>query len=302
MVRHVTAGVDESGESLAAAHWAAREALRRGGALRLVHAWKGQPQPAPAVPADATLRLLAEQTLERAAGSVRAAHPGLTVEDQLVPESAVTVLLTEAGDAELLVLGSRGLGRITGFVVGSVSQRVVARAPCPLVLVRAGETSADEHLPAMNGVSPDEIPETPFRDVVLGLDTRHPSDELIGFAFEAARRCGASLHVIHACGMAPAHAAHGRSGPASRQDPAAEREHLLAAMLRPWREKIPGVPVTGTVFRGRAAPELVRASARASLVVVGRRTRDARLGTHIGSVTHAVLHHAGCPVAVVPHA
>ncbi|MGW0821666.1 universal stress protein [Streptomyces sp. NPDC002845] len=70
----------------------------------------------------------------------------------------VAALLAAAEEAELLVLGSRGLSGVTGFVVGSVSQRVVARSPRPVVLVRAGETSAGAHLPASDGVSPEEIP------------------------------------------------------------------------------------------------------------------------------------------------
>lgn len=302
MVRHVTAGVDESSESLAAAHWAAREALRRGAALRLVHAWAWQLTPAPSVPMGMTQRGWAEETLKRAVGSVRAAHPGLPVEDRLVQDSAVTALLEAAGDSDLLVLGSRGLGRVAGFAVGSVSQRVVARCPRPVVLVRAGETFADEHLPVSVGLSPDEIPETPYRDVVLGLDTRHSCDELVEFAFESARRLGASLRVVHTFTAPAAHAAQGRPGPAAGPELLAEREHGVVATLRPWCEKYPGVPVTETVSEGRAAPELVRASAHASLVVVGRRIRDARIGTHIGAVTQAVLHHVGCPVAVVPHA
>jgi nucleotide-binding universal stress UspA family protein len=85
-------------------------------------------------------------------------------------------------------------------------------------------------------------------------------------------------------------------------EPLAENGRLVAATLRPWCEKFPGVPVSETVSAGRAAPQLVRASTRACLVVVGRRTRDARLGAHIGPVAHAVLHHVACPVAVVPHA
>jgi len=302
MVRYVTAGVDESGESLAAAHWAAREALRRGGVLRLVHAWTPQSSPVPAMPADTTRRDQAQQTLQRAVRSVRAARPGLATEELLSADSAVSALLSAAEESEVLVLGSRGLAPVAGFVVGSVSQRVVARSPRPVVLVRAGETSADEHLPALNGVSPDEIPEIPYRDVVLGLDPRHPCDELIEFAFDAARRRTTGLQVIHAFSRVPGQAAAGRSGPVPGPEPLAGPEHTVAALLRPWREKFPGVPVTETVTEGRAATELVRASARACLVVVGRRTWDVRLGTHIGSVVHAVLHHAGCPVAVVPHA
>ncbi|MCN9242233.1 universal stress protein [Streptomyces sp. RY43-2] len=299
MVRYVTAGVDESDESLAAAHFAAREAMRRGSTLRLVHAWL--PQPSPALEVEPTWRALAEQTLERAVRSVRAARPELPLEEVLTGDSAVTALLAAAEDSEVLVLGSRGLGPLTGFVVGSVSQRVVARSPRPVVLVRAGETLVDEHLPAPDGISPHEIPEIPYLDVVLGLDVGQPADEPIGFAFDAARRRGTVLRVIHAH-RTPAHAAVGRTGTAPEPEPLAEQEQTLVAMLRPWREKFPDVPVTETVIEGRPAVELVHASARACLVVVGRRTGEARLGAHVGSVVHALLHHAECPVAVVPHA
>ncbi|MEU6371438.1 universal stress protein [Streptomyces sp. NPDC046931] len=302
MAQHVTAGVDATTESLAAAHWAAREALRRGAGLRLVHAWRGQPGLVPPVSADTARRRVAERDLRRSVASVRAAHPGLRMEDVLLSASPVAVLLAAAEEAEVLVLGSRGLGRIAGFALGSVSQRVLARSSRPVVLVRAGETTADEHLPALDGVSPEEIPETPYRDVVLGLDTEHPSDELLGFAFESARRRDAGLRVIHAMGAVPAHADDGPPDTAPPGEPLAGRDHILVAALRPWCEKFPRVPVTESVAEGRAAAELVHASACASLLVVGRRRRDAHLGPHIGSVTHAVLHHARCPVAVVPHA
>jgi len=293
MVRHVITGVDGSPESLAAAHWAAREALRRGASLNLVHAWQRHPRPAPSVPADRTGHEWAEQILDRAAGSIRAAHPGLRVVERLVSGSAAAALLAAAGDTELLVLGSRGLGPVAGFMVGSVSQRVVARSSRPLVLVRAGGSAAAEHFSVLDGVSPEEVPETPYRDVVLGLDTRRPRDEPIAFAFESARRRGATLHVIHAFATP--------RGPVSGPELLAARERAVVAALRPWCEKFPGVSVVETVSEGRAATALVGAAAGASLVVVGRRPRDRRLGPHIGAVTHAVLHHVGCPVAVVPH-
>ncbi|WP_316730304.1 universal stress protein [Streptomyces sp. 11x1] len=113
--------------------------------------------------------------------------------------------------------------------------------------------------------------------MVLGLDTRRPCDELIEFAFGSARRRDARLHVIHVI--------------------SASSE--LTEDSRP--EPVSGVPVVETVAEGRVTAELVRASTGASLAVVGRRTRDGRPGSHIGRVTHAVLHHVGCPVAVVPH-
>ncbi|GHE55840.1 universal stress protein [Streptomyces capitiformicae] len=303
MHRHVTAGVDESTESLAAAHWAAREAVRLGAELRLVHTWAWHPRPPASVPADVSERRWAEQTLDRAVVSVRSAHPGLRIVDRLVADSPVDTLLEEADKAELLVLGSRGLGAVTGFVVGSVSQRLVARSSRPVVLVRARQTLGDEHLPTPDGISPEEIPQTPYRDVVLGLETSHTCDELIEFAFATAARRGARLRVIHAYRIPTPHAVDDSSAPTPSPELLAARERAVVATLRPWYDKFPGVSVVESVVQGRAATALVRAATGAGLVVVGRRIRDGHLGIgpHTGPVTHAVLHHAGCPVAVVPH-
>ncbi|GGW42871.1 hypothetical protein GCM10010503_19250 [Streptomyces lucensis JCM 4490] len=197
------------------------------------------------------------------------------------------------------MLGSLGLGRTAGFVTGSVSQRVVGRAPCPVVLVRAGTSAADEHLPATDGVAPEEIPGIPYRDVVLGLDVGHPCDDLLAFAFDAAHRRRTGLRVVHVFRTPPA-------DPAAPAVPAAERlaavERAVVAALRPWCEKYPEVRVTETVVEGRPGAELVRATAGAGLVVVGRRIAGSRLGAHTGPVTHAVLHHVRGAVAVVPHA
>ncbi|MFD5625223.1 universal stress protein [Streptomyces sp. NPDC127072] len=302
MLRHVTTGIDGSPESLAAAHWAAREAARRGAALRLVHAWEWHPRPGPSVPADMSERALAEDLSARMADSMRATHPGLRVIDQAVADSPVAALLRAAEQAELLVLGCRGLGGVAGFLMGSVSQRVVARAPRPVVLVRVGGSAVDEHFSAPDGISPEEIPGIPYRDVVLGLDTGRSCDELIEFAFDAAGRRAASLRVIHTYSGAPSVAAADALVPMRGPELLAEHEHAVTTTLRPWREKFPEVAVTESVTEGRAADELIKASAGAALVVVGRRTRETRIGTRIGPVAHAALHHAPCPVAVVPHA
>ncbi|WP_306943064.1 universal stress protein [Streptomyces phaeochromogenes] len=81
----------------------------------------------------------------------------------------------------------------------------------------------------------------------------------------------------------------------------AQVRHELSDVLRSWRTKFPGVEVHEQTVIGGAGSNLVDASRDAALVVVGRRTRHAQFGTHIGPVTHAVLHHATAPVAVVPH-
>ncbi|MEU4659140.1 universal stress protein [Streptomyces sp. NPDC023723] len=314
MPHDIVVGVDGSPAGIAAAHWAAREAERRGAGLTVVHAWYRHARPAPYVPMDSNEHDWAEQLLREAVRSVRAAHPGLRITARLVCDATVATLLAASADADLLVLGSLGLGALGGFVTGSVSQRVVGRSARPVVLVRAGRTTADEHLPATDGIAPEEIPETPYRQVVLGLRTDRPGDEVIEFAFDAARRRDTGLRVVHAFRTPPRSApapsvplvSPAPEGPAapSPQPPAqalADEERTLTAVLRPWLEKYPTVRVTETVTEQRAAAALVRAGQDAGLLVVGRHTTDHRLGVHTGPVTHAALHHVGCPVAVVPH-
>lgn len=317
MLHDIAVGVDGSPASIAAAHWAAHEARRRGTGLSVVHAWYRHPRPAPSVPIDRTEHDWAEEILLDAASGLRAAHPDLRVTERLVCDSTVAALLAAGADSDMLVLGSLGLGAIGGFVTGSVSQRVVARSTHPVVLVRAGRGVAGDHLPAADGIAPDEIPKTPYREVVLGLHTGHPCDEVLEFAFDAARRRGTGLRVVHAFRSPTQHVsdaslvitppASGRPAsdqqaePQARAQAQADAERAVSAVLRPWREKYPKVRVAESVTEGRAAVALVHSAEHAGLLVVGRRASGHRLGAHVGPVAHAALHHAGCPVAVVPH-
>ncbi|MDF3299138.1 universal stress protein [Streptomyces tropicalis] len=315
MLSSVAAGIDGSREGLAAAHWAAQEAVRRGAGLVLVHARPDGPGPAPQsspdvpgpaphtpphTPPDGGGRTA--RVLHEAAVSVRAAHPGLEVAAREETGAPVPVLLAAAGRADVLVLGSLGLGRAArGWGTGSVARQVAGRSPCPVVLVRAGRCAADEHLPAVDGVAPDEIPETPYRTVVLGLDVTHPCDDVLAFGFEAARRRGADLLAVHAVTVPPP----GASAPGAEQgadpgtDVVAAREGALAAALRPWCEKYPAVAVTTAVVPGPAGAGLARAAAGAGLLVVGRRTGSGAPGS--GAVVPEVVQHVAAPVAVVPH-
>ncbi|QKZ16384.1 universal stress protein [Streptomyces chartreusis] len=292
MLPPVMAGVDGSAESLAAAEWAAREAARRDRPLRLVHAWQRQPRKDAGPSAAAAQRRVLRQAEDR----IRRTCPGVEVDAEQVEGPATGVLLHAA---ELVVLGSRGLSGFTGFVVGSVALGVVARATLPVVLVRAGEEASDDHLPAGDG-SPST--RTGYQDVVLGLDLGDPCDEVIEFAFEAARLRGARLHVVHAwqepspLGLGP-----GEIGLVNGPEQADEWLGFLDAVIKVWRDKYPEVEVVETVTEGRARSVLVRAATGASLLVVGRRTSERPAGPRTGPVTHAAVQHVGCPVAVVPH-
>ncbi|MDF3139894.1 MULTISPECIES: universal stress protein [unclassified Streptomyces] len=299
MLPPVMAGVDGSAESLAAADWAAREAMRRDRPLRLVHVWSWQPRQGAGTSATAAQRYLARRALRQAEDRVRRVCPGVKLDDEQIEGPATAALLRAAEQAELLVLGSRGLSGFTGFLVGSVALGVVARAARPVVLVRAGEEASDEHLPADDGSLSTH---TGYRDVVLGIDLDDPCDDVIEFAFEAARLRGARLHVVHAWqAQSPIGLGPGDIGLAEGPAQADEWLGFLTAVLKVWRDKYPEVEVAETVTEGRAQSVLVRASTGASLVVVGRRMTERPTGPRTGPVTHAAIHHIGCPVAVVPH-
>lgn len=292
MPRTVTVGLDGSPESRVAADWAAREAKLRGLPLKLVNVWEPAPTPIAQAPCSA------RKPVSSGVNTYRVKRPGncgrptqrSRCSSSRSPGGLAEVLTDAAKDAEPLVLGSRGLSGMGGFVVGSVGLAVVAHAERPVVLVRAeGDTSGtDSGVPAP-------------RPVVLGLDTTAPDDTLIGFAFEAAVLRGASLRVVHGWNEPP-YIAYGMSPDLElNAQIGAEEAAAVSEVLRPWRQKFPTVDVVEDSLSGKAANHLVDASAEASLVVVGRRIRRSALGAHIGPVTHAVLHHATAPVAVVPH-
>ncbi|MGP3948983.1 universal stress protein [Streptomyces sp. 7N604] len=299
MSRTVTAGLDGSRESLAAAAWAAREARRRGLPLRLVHAWEAQPYVTDPLVGPIAQRHWSERIPREAVAALRQQYPGVEITaDQIAGETAA-VLSAAAEDAELLVLGSRGLSGVAGFLVGSVALATVARARGPVVLVRAGEVAEDEHQPDSQGLPSTT---TPYRDVVLGLDLTRPCDEVIEFAFDAAARRAAVLRVVHGWSLPPIHGYGPEAiAPEPDDDFGARQDRALSDALRPWRAKFPGVEVIEQAMIGRPAHHLVDASADAGVMVVGRRNRRSPVGTHIGPVTHAVLHRSSAPVAVVPH-
>ncbi|MFC4612558.1 universal stress protein [Streptomyces maoxianensis] len=294
MSRPVVVGVDDSDECLAAVDWAADEAAARGTGLRLVNASQWPQHQLQAVKPSRETRTDREQSLLGAMEErVRARQSGVPMATEEVEGAPARALLAAGSDADLLVLGSPGLGTVGGFIVGSVGQEVVAEAKHPMVLVRPdyGDREAGAGAPGSDG----------RRKVVLGLDVHDVKDELLDFAFDFADRHAVPLHIVHTWHFPGLHhhsAAAGNGGP----DPGtkAERESALSDAVSPYRDRFPGVKVSEETAPGRAAGHLVQAASDAGLVVVGR--RRAASGAHIGSVTHAVIHHAPCPVAVVPHA
>jgi nucleotide-binding universal stress UspA family protein len=289
MTRPITAGSDGSEESLAALAWAAREAVRRRAPLHVVHAWRFQEQGAAGAVDREAQEGWARDALAEAVGTVTERHPDLTVTTDVREGDTVAALLAAAADAETLVLGSRGHGAVVGFLLGSVGQQVIAEATRPVVLVRAGAEAAGE---------------AAGREVVVGQQGEpEDSADVIGYAFEAAAARGATVRAVRAWTLPTVFTYSPSSMTLADEAGGLEQyEHkALGEALAPWRQRFPDVPVVEHVEMGSAGQVLLSVSRNAQLMVVGRRARRTAVGARIGSVAHGVLHHAECPVAVVPH-
>ncbi|MEV6250095.1 universal stress protein [Streptomyces sp. NPDC051742] len=288
MSREIVAGVDGSPESLAAADWAAREALNRGLPLRLAHAWRWEPLDLPLVQDRTAQEDGADAIVREAEATLAGRYPGLALTAEVIGDTPVAALLGSEEHAEMLVIGSRGHGAVTGFLLGSYGQQIIAGATRPVVAVRSRDG---------------EPAEPPTGHVLVGqLGSPEDSAAALGFAFGTAAARGASVRAVRAWSLPPLFA----YSPLSMRlaDDAGGlvpyEEKALSDALAPWRERYPDVPVTEHVELGSAGQVLLSASGAAQLLVVGRRARRGAVGPRIGSVAHAALHLAPCPVAVVP--
>jgi nucleotide-binding universal stress UspA family protein len=143
----IVVGVDGSAGAREALRFAAAEARLREVPLRVLHAWRpalidAAPEPwaVPFARPPLNVDLL---EIERARADSVLAHAleeveadGVPVEGELVEGAAVPALLGAAEGAELLVVGSRGLGGFRSLLLGSVGQQCADHAPCPVVIVR----------------------------------------------------------------------------------------------------------------------------------------------------------------------
>ncbi|MCX4767255.1 universal stress protein [Streptomyces sp. NBC_01275] len=294
MSHPVVAGIDGSAHSSVAADWAAREATLRGVELRLVHASPPLPGTAVPLPAVDGLRHMGERMLERTVADLGDRYPHLEVRGEQADDPPASALLAAARTAGLLVVGTRGTGGFDGLTVGSVALRTAMAAPCPVVLVPR------QHAGAFGGGMPSARGAT---QVVVGFDAHHPVSETVDFAFSAAEARGAGLRVVQAWAF-PADSVSPRTLAVTEEDRATWEDQevfQLSDALRAWQEKYPRVTVRPDVVLLHPAEALLSTSRSAELLVVGRRTDPQAVEGRLGFIAHGVLHHARCPVAVVPH-
>ena len=282
----IVVGVDGSASAQGALEWAAAEASALHRRLVIVH---GVIWPLMRVPldpssigaADILLQATADRILGDAEARAQSLAPDVKVTTEMVVAAAEPALLREARHAALLVVGSRGLGGFAGLLVGSVGVAVAAHAACPVVVVHPRR---------------DDDPTPAAGRIVVGVDGSQRSAAAVSFAFQRAARRRVGLTAVRAW-TPPLSAYPDLLVPLDRIE-AAEHRQLLES-VQADRCAFPEVDVEAKLVCDHPGRALIEESAGAGLVVVGSRGHGGFAGLLLGSVSQAVLEHAGCPVAVV---
>jgi nucleotide-binding universal stress UspA family protein len=266
----VVVGVDGSESSDAAVAWAVTYADTRHRPVVVMGAAGRSAAPAgrgDRHDARQARRMKARRATDRALGIVRKTAPQLDVQCTSPLTGAGEALVAASRRASLVVVGTRGRGRATSLLLGSVSIAVCERAACPVVVVHGTDT-AEELMPG---------------PVVVGTDGTDLSSDALAFAFDLASTEGLPLQVVHNVGRDSAHVdAHQRA---------------LEIAIAGHGERYPDVEVHRHLPLSGPVDTLAVLSETASAVVVGARAHHGPAA--LGSVSRAVVERARCPVVVV---
>jgi nucleotide-binding universal stress UspA family protein len=287
----VVVAVDGSPASRNAVRWAANTANKRGIPLRLASSYT-MPQFLYAegmVPPQELFDDLQSETMEKIDEARAVAHevaPDIKIGHTIAEGSPIDMLLDMAHDVTMIVMGSRGLGGLSGMVMGSVSAAVVSHASCPVVVVRE-DNQLDEA--------------TKYGPVVIGVDGSDVSAKATEIAFAEADARGAELVAVHTWMDMQVQASLAGLSAAQQQWEVVEREQIdmLTERLAPMTEKYPNVEVRKVITRDRPVRALVENSEGAQLLVVGSHGRGGFKGMLLGSTSRALLQSAPCPMMVV---
>jgi nucleotide-binding universal stress UspA family protein len=302
--RTIVIGLDGSAGSRTALSWGLREAERRRVPVLLAHAFGPSlrelrlgHRSSRAVDREALQRFhegaeAARILLSRTGEQARATHPMLDLETVAINERAGKGLVECSRSADLLVVGTHGAGSFAAVVVGSTVMSVASRAACTVV-----------------AVPPPTGPASGGRGIVVGVDPGAGHDAVLARAFAEADLLHEPLTAVHAVARPSGRAtcipttalATVLPLPAPFGDITTEptaQAAALAAVLAPWQARYPRVTVRWRVVHNHAPRALAAEAHGARLLVVGSRA-NGRRSHPLGSVSHAVLHLASCPVAVV---
>lgn len=280
----IVVGIDGSTPSDRALSWAARQASLEKLPLVLLHAL---PTPtAGATPYLHTelldhLRVDATELLDTACRQARADEPITDVHPVLQQTDPRNALLHASARASMLVVGDRGLGPVGQLLLGSVSDAMVKHSASPVVVIRSGP----EHSRAAG--------------VVAAVTGDGRDDAVLDFAFRVAHARTLPVTLVH-CFWDAVGALEGVREVAGDEPGYEDKRALLDEAAKGPSARYPSVPVHQMLSRGFVDVQLIAASRRAELLVLGHQRKRFFQELAYGSVAPRVVEHAHSSVAVVP--
>ena len=312
----VVVGYDRSEESQVALEWAALVARRRNATLTVVHA-TGIERPGVDLARPGILEMAqrrAQEIADEGATKAREYADDITIEAKGEQRGAAAALQDYSETSDLVVVGHRGEGRLSGALVGSVAFAVTTHAKCPVAVVRH----------SLRPLPSQEYP------IVVGLDGSEHSNVALDEAAALAVDTGSFLRVVvawrgpqtnlwstvvtHLNGSSEENTdetASENPWTVASSDPEAptateasnEAHQAAVAIAAKAAERVraahPELRVEKAVAEGRPEQVIVNAAAGASLIVVGARGRGDLASLLLGSVSREVMQRADCAVYVV---
>lgn len=203
-----------------------------------------------------------------------------------IPAAERIIQYAGANDVDFIVMGTHGRRGARRLLMGSVTEEVIRRAPCPVLTMRAGKKAWP--LPRVDRI-------------LVPVDFSQASRQIIGVASRMAEHYGASVNLLHVVDLEfyPYYGFGSDPFPSVEKDMLEASEEKLAALATELQGA--GIITTWDTVRGHAAATIRREAGErdVDLIVIGSHGRSGMDRALVGSVSEKILRSAHCPVMVV---
>jgi nucleotide-binding universal stress UspA family protein len=264
----VVVGIDGSEAAIHAAEWAVDEAISREVPLRLVEVIPERVEPAPlASVGNVRMELeYGETALTIASAAVEAAGKPVKVETAIIEGDPAAALIAESRDAEMICVGSVGIGRFAQALLGSTAAELAEAAHCPVAIIRSQQSRLKPHSAL----------------IVVAVDDSPDSDDVVEQAIGEAELRHAPVLALGVL----------------RKDTGDMPSDELKRRVECWGQRYPGVKIYAGATRADIADFLAVMDRTVQLAVIGSAHAD-QVAHLIGPHRHPILGHADCSVLIV---